>query len=185
MFVNVMSLLPKPKPSNVTEDKLIGQIAQIIRVSGDEIRDKYDKKMTDTIDGLKNHIVQNPEKRDIYQKVVEQVFDDGEINWGRIVMLFYTVAKIAKELVTCLPGGVSDMISWTVGYLKKNVVGWILKMGGWMCSIAAIARFRITTVQLRCPPKPSSERAIAFTYLTTGMLLGGIVVFWLTGNARH
>lgn len=50
------------------------------------------------LDGLRKGFVNNPKKKDIFQKLVEKVFAGGDVNWGRIAMLFYTVAKIAGKV---------------------------------------------------------------------------------------
>lgn len=49
------------------------------------------------LDGFRKGFVNNPKKKDMFQKLVEKVFD-GDVNWGRIAVLFYTVAKIAGKV---------------------------------------------------------------------------------------
>ena len=51
-----------------------------------------------TIDGFAKKILNNPQEQGAYQKLVTQLFADGNINWGRIVVLFYTVGKLAKKV---------------------------------------------------------------------------------------
>ena len=55
-----------------------------------------------TIDGLAKEITMNqneePQKQSVYQRLMELVFDDGDMNWGRTVVFFYTVGKLAKQV---------------------------------------------------------------------------------------
>lgn len=37
--------------------------------------------------------------RNIFSKLVEGVFSDGQINWGRIIVLFYAVGKLAVKVL--------------------------------------------------------------------------------------
>lgn len=38
-----------------------------------------------------------------FWKLVEEVFKDGQINWGRIVVLFYSVGKLAAKVFMIVP----------------------------------------------------------------------------------
>ncbi|XP_063056434.1 bcl-2-related protein A1-like [Engraulis encrasicolus] len=184
--VDVVSLLPKTKPAQGKEAIVITQVAEMLKETGDWVQERHVQRIADTVDGVVNYIQENPGNvGNFYHNLMAQMFDDGIINWGRIVMLFYTLGKLAVRLVTTGLGDVREMLTQAVGYLRKNVVGWIIRMGGWMCSIAAIAKFRITTVPLVTPPKPTSEGAIALTYLTSGMVLGGILVFWMMSKTKQ
>jgi len=46
------------------------------------------------IDGL----VKVADKRSFW-KLVEQVFIDDQINWGRIIVLFYSVGKLSAKVL--------------------------------------------------------------------------------------
>lgn len=46
------------------------------------------------IDGL----VKVADKRSFW-KLVEKVFTDGQINWGRIIVLFYSVGKLSAKVL--------------------------------------------------------------------------------------
>ena len=41
---------------------------------------------------------EEPQKQSVYQRLMELVFDDGDMNWGRTVVFFYTVGKLAKQV---------------------------------------------------------------------------------------
>lgn len=46
------------------------------------------------IDGL----VKVADKRSFWE-LVEKVFTDGQINWGRIIVLFYSVGKLSAKVL--------------------------------------------------------------------------------------
>ncbi|KAL2090341.1 hypothetical protein ACEWY4_015029 [Coilia grayii] len=178
--------LPDLKPLPAKDEILTTQLAQTIKIIGDDL--VKHKPLNDTIDGLAKTILANPQQQSIYQsisQVVSQVFADG-INWGRIVVLFYTVAKLTgKMLLARLPEPVAGILSWTLNYFKKHLLQWVITMGGWFYSIAPITCFRIESVPALCPPAPSSAPAIGVSCFIGGIVLGGCVVLWLKGRTRH
>ncbi|XP_062412423.1 apoptosis regulator BAX-like isoform X2 [Sardina pilchardus] len=172
-----MPSLPEPEPLDGKGDEILAnEIGDMMIIVGDSLVKKYGKELNDKLDGFRKGFINNPKKKDFFQTLVEKVFADGDVNWGRIAMLFYTVAKIAGE-VSDITGAVADIFSWTLSYFKKNLLDWILKMGGWICSIAAIAFYRVESVS--CPPKPKTDHAIAISCFVSGIILGGFLVFWL------
>ncbi|KAG5275887.1 hypothetical protein AALO_G00125630 [Alosa alosa] len=174
--------LPEQKPLDAKDEILTSQLAQTIKIIGDDL--VKHKTLNDTIDGFAKKILGNPKDKGIYQKLVMQVFADGNINWGRIVVLFYTIAKLSgKMLLAHLPGPVTEMISWTLNYFKEHLLSWVLKMGGWICSIASIACFRIESLPSLYPPEHSALPVLGIT-LFCGIVLGGCVVLWL-GKGKH
>jgi len=47
------------------------------------------------IDGVS---IESPQST--FQSVAREIFDDGQFNWGRVVMLFYFAYKMAKKVQT-------------------------------------------------------------------------------------
>ena len=45
-------------------------------------------------------------------------------------------------LLALVPERVTEMISWTLNYFKKNILGWVLKMGGWVSTVHYIHVFK-------------------------------------------
>ncbi|KAL0197763.1 hypothetical protein M9458_006303, partial [Cirrhinus mrigala] len=83
--------LPEARPiSNSQDQKLVEQLAETIKVIGDRL--DHDKAFNDMIDGL----VKVADKKSFW-KLVEKVFTDGQINWGRIIVLFYSVGKLSAK----------------------------------------------------------------------------------------
>ncbi|XP_069004829.1 BCL2 associated X, apoptosis regulator a isoform X2 [Embiotoca jacksoni] len=70
--------------------------------------------------------------KDMFMKVAVEIFSDGKFNWGRVVALFYFACRLViKALLTQVPDIIRTIISWTMDYLRENVINWIREQGGW------------------------------------------------------
>ncbi|KAF4116095.1 BCL2 associated X, apoptosis regulator b [Onychostoma macrolepis] len=162
--------LPEARPiSNSQDQKLVEQLAETIKVIGDRL--DQDKAFNDMIDGL----VKVADKRSFWE-LVEKVFTDGQINWGRIIVLFYSVGKLSAKMVLAhLPTIVSDILTLSLDYFRRILLEWIRKMGGWMHSIPALACFSFEQFSASSLSKYSSYFGAALAF-TGGLLLGGFIV---------
>lgn len=162
--------LPEAKPISNSQDQiLVQQLANTIKVIGDKL--DQDQAFNDMIDGL----VKVADKSSFW-KLVEKVFTDGQINWGRIIVLFYSVGKLsAKMVVARLPRIVSDILSLSLDYFKRNLLQWIRTVGGWMNSIPALACFSVDQFSGSSMRKYSPYVGVVFAF-TGGLLLGGFIV---------
>uniref|UniRef100_A0A8B9GUN9 Bcl-2 Bcl-2 homology region 1-3 domain-containing protein n=1 Tax=Astyanax mexicanus TaxID=7994 RepID=A0A8B9GUN9_ASTMX len=121
--------IPKPKPlSHAQNQMLLNQLADTIRVIGDRL--DMDTGFNDMIDGLGRVANKNS-----FWKLVEGVFSDGQINWGRIIVLFYSVGKLAAKMVLAhLPEVFSEILNLSLDYFRRTLLQWIRNMGGWVRS---------------------------------------------------
>lgn len=67
---------------------------------------------------------------------VRDVFSDGEINWGRIVALFYfaykvCVKKFESYMERTFPAWVNKLVYALVKFLVLKFADWIVNRGGW------------------------------------------------------
>ncbi|XP_070703665.1 BCL2 associated X, apoptosis regulator a [Pempheris klunzingeri] len=70
--------------------------------------------------------------KEMFLKVAVEIFSDGKFNWGRVVALFYFACRLViKALVTQVPDIIRTIISWTMDYLRENLINWIREQGGW------------------------------------------------------
>ncbi|XP_020906977.1 apoptosis regulator BAX [Exaiptasia diaphana] len=65
-----------------------------------------------------------------FLNVAMQIFQDGNVNWGRIVTLFYFGYKLAIQVLTQVPL-IKMIIEWVVKFIKEKLVNWIVEQGGW------------------------------------------------------
>ena len=75
--------------------------------------------------------------KELFFEVCHRVFEDGIVNWGRIVMILYFGCRlIIRSLsqttqTTQDTTWVKDMLRWVVDFIIKQYAKWILSRGGW------------------------------------------------------
>ncbi|XP_051569543.1 BCL2 associated X, apoptosis regulator b [Myxocyprinus asiaticus] len=163
--------LPEAQPiSNRQDQKLVEQLAETIRVIGDRL--DQDTGFNDMIDGL----VKVADKSSFWN-LVEKVFRDDQINWGRIIVLFYSVGKLAAKMVLArLPSIVLEILNLSLDFFRRHLLKWIRQMGGWITSIPGLARFTIERFSSSSWSTYSSFFRAMLTF-TGGVLLGGLFVW--------
>lgn len=126
---------------SVQEQKVVMQLAKMIRIIGDKVQD--DQDFQDAIDG----VACGPgSKWDCFKQVADKVFEHG-ITWERIAVLFYVAGRLAVRLVEAhLPHSVREIVQWTVDFFRHNLLGWIRDHGGWISSFSELAKASMHTV---------------------------------------
>lgn len=81
-----------------------------------------------------------------FVSVASQIFQDGTINWGRIVTLFYFAYKLAVQVLNQLPL-IDIVIGWVTKFVAEKLSSWIWNRGGWG---AVREYFGATPTQLFC-----------------------------------
>ncbi|KAK2829676.1 hypothetical protein Q7C36_017666 [Tachysurus vachellii] len=167
-----LPLLPEVQPlHNLQHQKLLDQLALSVKVIGDQLNNE--QNFNHQIDGL----ARLGDKK-IFSKLVEGVFDDGQINWGRIIVLFFAVGKLAVKMVLAnLPEVFSEILDSCLDFFRTKLLAWIRNMGGWISSISALTQFsieRITASYIRF------EHLIAFV---CGIMLGSAIVWKLSRSS--
>ncbi|KAB5553659.1 hypothetical protein PHYPO_G00041150 [Pangasianodon hypophthalmus] len=168
--------LPDVQPlPNVQHQNLLDQLAQSVKVIGDQLN--QEQNFNHQIDGLARL-----GDRKIFSKLVEGVFSDGQINWGRIIVLYYAVGKLAVKMVLAnLPRVFSELLDSCLDFFRTKLLVWICKMGGWISSISALTQFSIEHISASsfCTI-PSAELVVAFV---CGILLGSAIVWKLNRSS--
>jgi len=129
-------------------------IAHVLRDIGDDIMKNY--QLNHYISEIQ--VTPNTAYK-TFASVASQIFTDGNINWGRIVMLFYFAYKLALQVLNQLPL-IDIIIGWVKQFVADKLATWISSRGGWN-SIAEY--YRSTNTQM------------------IGMFLAGVLVaslFW-------
>ncbi|XP_070558175.1 apoptosis regulator BAX-like [Ptychodera flava] len=105
------------------------QVGATLRVIADEMDQDYElQRMIDR--------VPTNSSVDSVIAVARVIFDDGIINWGRIVALFYFAYRMAARAVDnvmaeYLPDWVRRLIKEIVKFLVEVFAAWIISRGGW------------------------------------------------------
>ncbi|XP_038059858.1 apoptosis regulator BAX-like [Patiria miniata] len=80
--------------------------------------------------------------------VAKEAFDEGGINWGRIITLFYFAYKICVKVLKYLPdvpSWVNQLIKEIVTLLVTKAADWIINQGGWAIpSVSTVDVFNIS-----------------------------------------
>ncbi|XP_042360961.1 apoptosis regulator BAX-like [Plectropomus leopardus] len=101
------------------------RLAQCLQQIGDELDGNAE------LQRMINNSSLSPTK-EMFIKVAVEIFSDGKFNWGRVVALFYFACRLViKALVTQVPDIIRTIISWTMDYLRENLINWIREQGGW------------------------------------------------------
>ncbi|KAI1896296.1 hypothetical protein AGOR_G00093330 [Albula goreensis] len=142
------------------EDRVLKEISALVRKTAERLQ--RDTELNHAIDSKWPVTSKNN-----YWTLVNKVFEDGVITWERIVVLFYIAGKIAAKVVRdSVPHHVSDIISWTLDFFRRNLLTWIRQQGGWESIIS-------------CLSTPTYQMCAIFL---SGILLGGLIVWRMGGE---
>ena len=157
--------LPGVELSNELEDKLVYQLKPLVLKIGEKL--KNDVEIQDTIKGIARNF-----ECYTFKEMAKDVFEDG-ITWEKIAILFYIAGKLAVRMVEIhLPQSVTEILKWTVDVLKNDLLGWIRRRGGWICSFSELAVSSIETTS-----SMSSPRAALIITFFAGIALGSFITW--------
>ncbi|XP_051571980.1 apoptosis regulator BAX [Myxocyprinus asiaticus] len=158
-------ILPEQQPMNDEQEKLLDQMAEVIRLFGDDL--DRDAKFKNTVDGFAR--VADSQS---FQRLVDKVFVGG-ITWGKIVTL---ICVVGKSLLKVLADLVSVIVSWTLDYFRNKLLNWICNVGGWINSISSLAHYSYEQNSGSSTSLVSPSSGVLFI---SGLLLGGLIVWRL------
>ncbi|XP_062840921.1 apoptosis regulator BAX-like [Trichomycterus rosablanca] len=164
--------LPDTPVTDESSQKMVEELSKGIIIIGDRLN--KDKLFNSLIHNLAAHA-----DKKTFLLLVENVFSDGQINWGRIFILFYAVGRLAvKMLLSNLPTLVLDNVNLCLDFFRAKLLAWIHKMGGWISSISALAQFSLDSFSSSsiCNIPVSAGLVVVFM---SGILLGGLLVWKL------
>ncbi|KAG9349957.1 hypothetical protein JZ751_026310 [Albula glossodonta] len=143
------------------EDRVLKEISALVRKTAEKLQ--RDTELNHAIDSKWPVTSKNT-----YWTLVNKVFEDGVITWERIVVLFYIAGKLAAKVVRdSVPHRVTDIVSWTLDFFRRNLLNWIRQQGGWESIIS-------------CLSTPTYQMCAIFL---SGILLGGLIV-WRMGEKK-
>ena len=116
---------PVPPELSTRNSKRESDVAHVLRDIGDDIMKNY--QLNHCISEIQ--VTPNTAYK-TFASVASQIFSDGSVNWGRIVMLFYFAYKLALQVLNQLPL-IEIIISWVKQFVADRLAGWISSRGGW------------------------------------------------------
>ncbi|XP_078345871.1 apoptosis regulator BAX-like [Oculina patagonica] len=117
--------LPVPPELSENQRKVNKDVAHVIRDIGDRLSN--DASLNTLISQV---VVTKDTAFDTFLQVGAQIFNDGVVNWGRIVTLFYFGYKLAVQVINQIPL-IKMIIQWVVQFIKDRLAKWIFEQGGW------------------------------------------------------
>lgn len=117
---------PGSKPSKTS---------RVLQDVASSVQDEVERTLKQCLD--KFDVVSVDTARTIFNQVMEKEFEDGIVNWGRIVTIFAFEGILTKKLLSKRIASDMDMckdISYFVAeFITKNTGEWIRQNGGWVC----------------------------------------------------
>ena len=112
--------LPVPQELSENQKRVNKEVAHVIRDIGDRLANDT------TLNNLISQVVVSKDTAfDTFLQVGAQIFNDGRVNWGRIVTLFY-FGYVALQVINQIPliilGGCVNLsrTAWPSGFLNKE-----------------------------------------------------------------
>ena len=112
--------LPVPQELSENQRRVNKEVAHVIRDIGDRLANDT------TFNNLISQVVVSKDTAfDTFLQVGAQIFNDGRVNWGRIVTLFY-FGYVALQVINQIPliilGGCVNLsrTAWPSGFLNKE-----------------------------------------------------------------
>lgn len=113
-------------------DRRPSKVAISMRAMADEFEERYHDQFSNMCQQL--HITQHTAYC-TFQAVINELFSDQTINWGRIVALFsFSGALSLQSVEKEMPYLVDNIVEWAHTYLTDNLNNWINAHGGWVSS---------------------------------------------------
>ncbi|XP_029641588.1 bcl-2-like protein 2 isoform X1 [Octopus sinensis] len=110
-------------------DRRPSKVAISMRAMADEFEERYHDQFSNMCQQL--HITQHTAYC-TFQAVINELFSDQTINWGRIVALFsFSGALSLQSVEKEMPYLVDNIVEWAHTYLTDNLNPWINAHGGW------------------------------------------------------
>ena len=78
-------------------------------------------------------------------QVMKSIFDDKEINWGRIIALlsFCQSACVHSQKIGLPLSAIDSMVPWATMFICTHLKEWIMLQGGWVSVCVCVCRICI------------------------------------------
>ena len=117
---------PGSKPSKTS---------RVLQDVASSVQDEVERTLKQCLD--KFDVVSVDTARTIFNQVMEKEFEDGIVNWGRIVTIFAFEGILSKKLLgKCIASDMDmckDISYFVAEFITENTGEWIKQNGGWVC----------------------------------------------------
>lgn len=113
-----------------TDKKCPDRYCKTMRKTVKEISDRHDIAFKGMVNKLNIGEMGN-NAFDVFVTVANEIFEDGQINWGRVIAVYAFAARLAAYFRQSQPD-MEEKIALYVGKYVGNKLGhWIIDNGGW------------------------------------------------------
>lgn len=128
------SLAPPYSSANMSPAEQVGRQLAII---GDAVNERYASEFGKMIRMLK---LEPKTAYEGFAAVARQLFGDGTINWGRILILLCFGYRVVMTVLQCgMTGLFRNILSYVVMFvIRERIAQWIAEQGGWRAALRYI-----------------------------------------------
>ncbi|CAG5136089.1 unnamed protein product [Candidula unifasciata] len=105
------------------------EVQEAMRLLGDAFEERYGRNFTDMIEKIN---LTDDNAPDIFSAIMDEMFTDGVVNWGRIVALFGFTGRFA---VYCfqhnMPAMVDNVVELVTTYIDSKLRNWMDQHNHW------------------------------------------------------
>lgn len=124
-YVRHVLQIPQPSPA-------ASRVSRVLRDVASSVQGEVEQNLRSCLDSFDVGSIDTA--RTIFNQVMEKEFEDGIINWGRIVTVFAFEGILSKKLLRerISPDVDASRVSYFVAeFITTNMREWIRQNGGW------------------------------------------------------
>ncbi|XP_057579358.1 bcl-2-related protein A1 [Hippopotamus amphibius kiboko] len=125
-YLNYVLQIPQPGSGSSKTSRVLQNVAF-------SVQNEVEKNLKPCLDNF--DVVSVDAARTIFNQVMEKEFEDGIVNWGRIVTIFafegILTKKLLRELIAPGVDTYKDISYFVAEFITKNTGEWIRQNGGW------------------------------------------------------
>ncbi len=108
-----------------------GKHAETMRRTVDDLFEKHQILFVSMVNKLQ---ITEEDGKDIFMNVANEMFRDGQINWGRLATVYALAGRMAKYCAEKnMVKYVDKIAEFTGEYVSEKFARWIHSEGGWVC----------------------------------------------------
>lgn len=131
-YVRHVLQIPQPGPA-------ASRVSRVLRDVASSVQREVEQNLKPCLDSFDVGSIDTA--RTIFNQVMEKEFEDGIINWGRIVTVFAFEGILSKKLLRerISPDVDASRVSYFVAeFITTNMREWIRQNGGWVRTVGTL-----------------------------------------------